>query len=173
MGLTRYARSYDPFGWGLGLNSGGLLPVHTARVWDSANRAYFWRVLSGMTITKIGVRVGVQSGNISLAVYRNSGSGRSSAPGTQLVTTGAIACPASGEALVSLGSSVSLQPGDWFGMSCDNNTASFFGTGVGITLSTALYSGMGGYQSSAHPCPATPAFTGIGMPLAATLVPVP
>lgn len=163
----------DPFGWGLVMTETALGGTPSTRVWDTANRAYFWRLIGAATITKIGVRVGVSSGNISLAVYRNTGVGRAAAPGTQLATTGAIACPPAGvDTNVPLGSTVVLQPGDWVGMSCDNTTASFYGQSVGILVSSA-YAGRGGYQSAAHPCPSSPVLTSAGYPGAVLLVGVP
>lgn len=121
-------------------------------VWPGANRGLYVRTINGGTITKIGLEVGVQSGNISVAVYRNSGSGRSAVPsGAPAITSGAVACPASGYAEVSLGGSVVVNPGDWLFLSCDNTTASF--QRHTTTSGTALQSGFVTRQDSAHPAP--------------------
>lgn len=124
--------------------------------WDAANRAWYYRSEHGGTISGLTIYVATSSGNISLAAYANAGSGQSAAPtGGQTVTTGAIACPAAGRAVVSLGASYSVPPGDWLGMSCDNITAAFYRyEAAGIV---ELVHGLGGFQGTAHPLPATPA----------------
>lgn len=122
----------------------------------AANQAIYSRVKHGGTISKVGVRVGASSGSISVALYRNTGSGRSAVPGTRLATSGAVACPASGYAEIDLGSPFTLYPGDWIAISADNTTAQF-----GSLLSTAADSNLGlgrqFRQAAAHPCPSTPA----------------
>lgn len=121
----------------------------------AANAAIYLRAIGGGTISKIGMRVGVSSGNISVAVYRNSGTGRSSIPGTRIATTGSIACPAVGYAEVSLGSTVTLNDGDWIGISADNTTAQ-----IGSLLSAGADSNLGlgrqYRQPTAHPLPSAP-----------------
>ena len=121
----------------------------------NANEGWYWRVRDrSPLISKIGLEVVVQSGNISVAAYRNSGTGRSSVPGVQLATSGAIACP-SGVTQIALGSSISLAAGDWLALSCDNGTATFRSILSG-TLITDMGAGRIYVQTSAHPLPATP-----------------
>lgn len=120
----------------------------------SANRGIYQRVIGGGTITKIGLSVGTQSGNISVAVYRNSGVGRSAVPGTRAVTTGAIACPGTGYQEVALGSSVDVNPGDWFFLSADNTTATF-GALLNAPGDNNLGKGRAYRQDAAHPAPST------------------
>lgn len=50
--------------------------------------------VADITINRIGCKVSAQAGNIDLGVYDNDGSGGN--PGTLLVSTGSIACPAVG-----------------------------------------------------------------------------
>jgi hypothetical protein len=135
-------------------------------VWSGANRCIFTRVTEGgVTISKIAIDVLTASGNISVAVYQNSGAGRAAVPGTRLATSGAVACPATGYREVALGSSVRVEKGDWLAMSCDNVTASFtrliHPTGSDITL------GLIRRQDTAHPAPSP-----VGTLAASTYMPI-
>lgn len=118
----------------------------------AANRALFARTANGGTITGITIEVGTSSGNISVAVYRNTGSGSAARPGTRVATSGAVACPATGAQTVALGSTVTVQPGDWLALSADNNTATFRRLLGGQTSSTA-YLHLCGLMETAHPAP--------------------
>jgi hypothetical protein len=140
-------------GYGFASNYVGI-PVSSATTWASSNQAAYYRVYGAGTFTKIAVHVTTSSGNVSFAVYSRSGSGRSAVPGTRLVTTGAIACPAIGYQEVSLGGSVTVAPGDFIAMSCDNTTAAFQIVGGSIT---DMAKGMAYQQATAHPAPSTPA----------------
>lgn len=123
----------------------------TLAAFGAANRCQYGRVGTGGTITGIMIDVGTSSGNISVAVYRNTGTGSAARPGTRVATSGAVACPATGNQTVSLGGSVTVQPGDWFGFSCDNTTATFRRqTNTGMNPLSLL-----GQEASAHPAPAT------------------
>lgn len=128
--------------------------VTTALAWSLANRCLFMRVVGGGVIGHVMIQVGTASGNISIAAYANSGSGRGSTPGTRLATTGAIACPASGIASPVL--AATLSPGDWLAMSCDNVTATFRSS-AGPTFGAATGPGGGKllYGATMHPAPAS------------------
>lgn len=122
-------------------------------VWPSANRGIYTRLVTGSYISKIGIEVVTASGNISLAVYRNSGVGMAAVPTTRLATTGAVACPAASAGVlreVALDVPVRAARGDWLFMSCDNGTASF-------TRGSASFSTWNGAffyrQDTAHPAP--------------------
>jgi hypothetical protein len=97
----------------------------------TANTTRFYRVIEGGTISKIRINVVVQSGNIAVAVYSNSGSGLAATPGTRLATSGSVACPAAGINDVSLGSTVTVAIGDWLAIGADNTTATFYGSNGG------------------------------------------
>lgn len=117
---------------------------------DGANRAVYVRVPWSGTITKLAIIVGTASGNISLGVYANSGLGSSAAPAARKGTTGAVACPAAGFREVALGGSVAVVAGDWFALSADNTTATFYrALGAGGPFLPWLC----GKQASAHPVP--------------------
>lgn len=142
----------DPLALGMVTTiSPGVLP--TAQTYAGANDCRYARVLVGGVISKIGMNVVTSSGNISVAAYRGTGAGRSRVPGTQLLTSGAVACPATGYQEVSLGASVYVAPGDFLALSCDNTTASFSGFG-GFT--SGLFGGVSYGQATAHPAPSTP-----------------
>lgn len=118
--------------------------------------ARYTRFLTGGLCSKIGLQIGTQSGNISVAVYRNSGVGTLAVPGARVATTGAVACPASGYQELSLGATVRIYPGDWLAISADNATATF--QTYQSSQLTQMAAGVSYLQTSgAHPCPATPA----------------
>ena len=138
--------------FGIITNAAGV--VGTQAAWATANDASYARVLVGGSISNIGFHVSVSSGNVSVAVYRNSGSGRSAVPGTRLATSGAVACPGTGFQTISLGSTVAVQRGDWIALSCDNTTAAFT---MVSNIDSDLYLGFSYRQSTSHPLPSTPA----------------
>lgn len=85
-----------------------------------ANRTAYFRVSVGGPISKIGMDVVTQSGNVAVAAYRNSGAGRSAVPGARIATSGSVVCPAVGYQEIALDVSVVLQPGDWLAVAADN-----------------------------------------------------
>lgn len=150
----------DPMGHGFafGVDPAGAGSLQTI---GAVNRCIFMRVRNGGTITKVGFFVGVASGNVAVAAYSNSGTGRSSVPGTRLAGSASTACPAAGYGEVALGSSVAVNPGDWLALACDNTTATFAAmSGQSVTNFVA---GIIAYQDAgAFPCPTTPAILGYG-----------
>jgi hypothetical protein len=152
----------DHIGWA-GFVIAGIDPMLTGSNVSigAPNRCIYVRAHTGAIITKIGVSVTVASGNVSVAAYANTGVGRAATPGTQLATSGAVACPAAGYREIALPNAVRVNAGDWLGLSVDNTTASFAaGSGPGandIQLGVCLY------QDTAHPAPATPASLSSGM----------
>lgn len=123
----------------------------------TANRAHYMRMAEAGTITKVAIIVQIQSGNISVGVYRNSGSGASAVPAARVATSGAVACPATGYQEVSLSGSIAVNKGDWLALSVDNTTAAFIGIAPAQILKPFHYS-----QDTAHPLPssATPSPVG-------------
>ena len=128
-----------------------------AATWPAANRCAFVRLRDGGPINAVGFEVAVSSGNVSVAAYSNTGTGRAAAPGPRLATSGSVACPAAGFATVALGSTISVEAGDWLALSVDNVTASIVRNTAG---SANLVAGLAGYQASAFPCPTTPTIGG-------------
>lgn len=150
----------DPLGLGIATNM--IPPINSGAIAvASANDAHYFRCLGGASISKIAIHVGTQSGNISVAAYTNSGTGRNAAPtGGRIATSGAVACP-SGYSEVSLGGTVTVNEGDWLAISADNTTATFRGADTGNTGS-AIALGLHLAQPTAHPLPSTPAsLTGV------------
>jgi hypothetical protein len=132
-------------------------------VWPAADRGIYVRVVNAATITKVGIEVAVQSGNVSVAVYRNTGTGPAAAPtGAPVASSGAVACPAVGFQEVALGASVVVAVGDWLFLSCDNGTASFLRHSTGVSQAY----GLAHRQATAHPAPT------VGALLATSYVPV-
>jgi len=132
----------------------------------AANRCIFSRVITGgIEISKIGLEIGVSAGNISVAVYANTGVGRAAKPITRVATSGAVAAPATGYAEVILDAPVTVYPGDWLALSFDDATLSV--NKVSNATGSALNSGFTYRQDSAHPAPAT-----VGTTAATSSVPI-
>lgn len=119
----------------------------------TGSRTYWARITRGsaQAVTRIGVQVGVSSGNISVAVYRNTGVGRNAVPGLRAATSGTVTCPASGYAEILVTPSVSVSEGDWLALSVDNSTATFLAdpaAAPGLLDSLAV-------NGAGHPAPST------------------
>lgn len=128
--------------------SSDFLPV------QAVNAAHYLRVEHAGRISKIATQIGTQGGNMSLAVYRNSGSGREAVPGTRLATTGSFVTPAAGYAEFSLGTTLNVQVGDWFALTCDSTVATFKSQ-LASGGDSNLGKGRQYRQATAHPAPAT------------------
>ena len=127
-----------------------------ATVPDGANRGVYVRVVeapqSGVQIAKLGIGIGTSSGNISLAVYSNTGLGSAAAPSARRATTGAVASPGTGFREFTLDQAVRVMKGDWFFLSADNTT---FTAQRGLGSSLNLFPFRSVKQASAHPAPAS------------------
>lgn len=135
-----------------------------------ANACRYMRVIGSGAITSVGMYVTNQSGNIAVAHYSNSGSGRSAVPDERQATTGSIACPPVGYQEVSL--ATTIEPGDWLAISADS-LAAIMTAGEFNSVATALASGRNYAQTNAHPCPATPGSLDAGNAVTRILVGVP
>lgn len=151
--ITVPPSTLDPLGIGFpctvppSFNTGGNSIV-------SANRRYYMRSIGGGTISKVGLDIATSNGNISVAIYSNTGSGRAAMPGARIATSGSVACPAAGYAEISLGGSYTLQPGDWFSLAADGIIASFWAAFTRVSGST-FSKGVFAKQDSAFTAPAT------------------
>jgi len=133
----------------------GMVRTTDAQAMPGSNQAVYSRVRDAGPVSKIGLVVGTSSGNVSVAVYRNSGRGRLAAPLTRLATSGAIACPAAGYAEIALTSAVYVHQGDWLAISADNTSATFNSL-LNAWEDNNLGKGRQYRQaSSGHPLPAT------------------
>lgn len=121
---------------------------------DGPDRAVYHRLIDGATVTKAYYWAAVASGNVSLGFYSSSGTGRAAVPGTRLVTSGAIPCPAAGYIETSV-ASTAIAHGDWIGISCDN-TSAVFKSALPTAQNSLLTKGMNCYQYPGHPLPSTP-----------------
>lgn len=121
----------------------------------AANTAIYSRVRDGGPISKVGLRVLTNGNNVSVAVYRNQGSGRDAKPAVRLATSGAVVCPAVGYAEIALDKSVWVHQGDWLALSCDGTTGTF-ATLLAAGADSDLGKGRQFRQATAHPLPATP-----------------
>ena len=143
----------DPLGWGFPVSVDPVLAT-AVQAWPAANRALYFRTIGGGTITGIGLYVGTSSGNIAVGVFSPSGDGRSAVPAARKATSGSVACPATGYSSVSLGGSVTVEPGDFLALVCDNTTASFLAFWNNAVASD-IYAGRSYQQNTAMPLPAT------------------
>lgn len=126
---------------------------------NAASRTNYMRARGmALTISKLAVNIGTSSGNICLAVYSNTGTGTAARPAALKATTGSVVCPAAGEAVVALTAPVLVQPGDWFALAADNATATFARNSVPSMTTAGL--AFTCQQTSAFPCPTTPASLG-------------
>lgn len=105
-----------------------------------------------MSTNQLRLFVGTSSGNISAGLYNNGGqAGSSRLPNARQATTGAIACPASGMATVTLTTTVTIGRSWYAALSCDNTTATFQRSAPQSSISN----GVAANQGTAHPLPAT------------------
>lgn len=149
-----YATADDPLSFGIPHTHHPLNAFEAGTV--GANVAYYLRVKGGGTISSIGLETVTASGNIMVAAYTNSGSGRNARPTGGQLSVSASTAASAGYQEVALGSSVELNSGDWLALSCDNATATFRCVKNGSVVPTALVHGFQYQQSSAFPLPATP-----------------
>lgn len=151
----------DPLGLGFAIGVDPAVAGNLQNV-GGASRCIYVRLRNGAAaITKVGFLVGAPSGNVAVAAYSNSGTGRAAVPGARLAASASTPCPAAGYAEIALGSSVAVNPGDWLALAVDNNTATF-----AAALSQGavnLVSGLVVYQDAAFPPPSAPAITAAGM----------
>lgn len=85
-----------------------------------AGCGYFARVQQGGSVSKIGIQVLAQAGNLCVAVYRGGGVGSNRRPSALVATSGSVACPAPGYAEINLGTTVQVEPGDFLFVSRNN-----------------------------------------------------
>lgn len=87
-----------------------------------ANLLRMARCLGGGQISKIGLVIGTQSGNIMVAVWGQSGLGKAAVPDT--IKGGSITtpCPAAGYAEISLGATITVNEGDYIGVVFSDST---------------------------------------------------
>ncbi len=125
------------------------------------NRCYLYRSRGGGTITGITTRILNSAGNISVGIVGSAGG--LSNPVTRRVTSGAIACPAVGYAVVTI-ASTTVDPSDWIALSHDLGTATFSAGPSGAISEnfTVPFTGSGQmmFMSAAHPVPSTVTVTG-------------
>jgi hypothetical protein len=94
------------------------------------NLTHHHRVIEGGILSKIRIGIATASGNICVAVYKNTGSGLSAKPGTRVATSGSIPCPAANINVdVSVGASVTVAAGDWLSFGADNAVVTLAGNG--------------------------------------------
>lgn len=129
-------------------NSAGL----TAVAWVGISTTKYSCILGAGLISKVAVHVSVSSGNIDIGVYSGTGVGNARQPNAKLVSTGSTACPVPGYAVLNLSSPIYCDLSMYFGMTCDNTTASFFGTSGNVSDILDAQSLAG---ATAFPLPAT------------------
>ena len=66
--------------------------INVLTVLSAVNVCWYGRVIGGGTVNSLAIHVGVQSGNVCVAIYANSGFGQSAVPGTRLVHSQRRSC---------------------------------------------------------------------------------
>lgn len=120
---------------------------------SGANTARYMRTDGADTINRIRVRVGTSSGDISVAVYASTTSSGAPVPGARLATSGAVACPASGDATIVIDDTVVVPNGSWMGLSADNTSATFLSGPSGAAGSSMGSGRLLGSSTATHPLP--------------------
>lgn len=116
-----------------------------------ANTLRYHRVFGEGLISKIGMDIVASSGNIGVAVYRNTGTGRTAQPAARAATSGSVASPGTGYREISLTASVYVNDGDWFAVHTDDGSLSIRGTHSDSAV--AIANGWRWYESVAFPPP--------------------
>jgi len=151
------ANKIDPHGWGFAANYEPMLSIGSTAIAVN-NRAAFFRLTNGGIVSKVRLHIIVSAGTISVAAYRNSGSGTSAVPGTRLATSGSVACPAASStpAEIALDSTVTLYPGDWLAISASDATFAAASTGTNTQGAGGRCAGSSYINNLAHPLPDNP-----------------
>lgn len=150
-GITRLTTSPGGYGFPYTVHPGQARGSDVV-AWGGVNQCMYFRVSGSGPVSKIGLHIGTSSGNLSVAVYTGSGSGRSNVPSARVQTSGALASPGTGYREIALGASVYVNDGDWFAVSADNTSITFLQI---VTASAASDISLGAsfLQASAHPAP--------------------
>lgn len=112
----------DPFGWGIVTTACAFAPIANTLAL-TANRGYFNRAVGYRSITKIGMEITNQAGNIDVGVY--AGASGYNVPAARRASSGATACPAAAYAEVSLTTTAVMQAGDYLAVAVDGTPATF------------------------------------------------
>jgi hypothetical protein len=162
-GLTKSGNtlSLTPINDPLQLGLVSVLPpwatMNTAMGVSGVNNCWYLRCSSGgYAISNIGLQVATSNGNVCVAAYQASGTGASAVPAGQYQTSGSVACPATGSAVIALGGSCTPKLADYLALASSSGTATFYGA---AGISSAQVAGFASYQTSAFPCPASAAPT--------------
>lgn len=141
----------DPLGIGFATTHPWNATVNGASALFAANAALYQQLVGyGMSTNQLRLFVGTSSGNISAGLYNNGGqSGSARLPNARQATTGAIPCPASGMATVTLTATVTVGRSWYAALSADNTTATFQRSAPNSSISN----GVAANQGSAHPLP--------------------
>lgn len=139
----------DPFGWGIVLTPSAFgMPANTLLL--TANRATFNRAIGFQAITKIGIEVTTQAGNLDVGVY--AGASGFGAPGSRRGSAGATACPAAAYVEISLTASTGMQAGDYLAISADAAPCTVL-VGSQSQTDSNIGKGINYHQSSAYVLP--------------------
>jgi hypothetical protein len=143
----------DPLGIGYATTHPWNATANGAAALFGANAALYQQLVGyGMSTNQLRFLVGTSSGNVSAGLYGNGGqSGSARLPGARQATTGAIPCPASGMATVTLTTTVTVGRSWYAALSCDNTTATFQRSAPNSSISN----GVAANQGTAHPLPST------------------
>jgi len=137
-----YASANDPLQNGFNSNFSSVMSWTSASPISFMAAAYTRLKSAGYSSANIVIEsVAVSYGNISVAYYKNSGSGLNAKPNGGMylnATSGNIPCPAAGQPVIPLGASCIPQLADWLAISFDNQTISVSAFSGGNNIMTGL-----------------------------------
>jgi hypothetical protein len=120
----------------------------------AGNAQYAMFVSGGVTTQRLRLVVGTSAGEISVGLYEPGGTGLHRVPGTRLVGTGPLPCPASGVATVLLPAAATVVLNAFGAVSVSDGRAT---VGAARALDSSMTAGTAAFQAAAHPLPATAA----------------
>lgn len=136
-----------------------VVTVNASITLVAAGYVEYMRVYGSGRITGIGMNVTTSAGAISVAVCQGS-PGRT-LPGKRLATSGVVASPPAGLAIVPLDVPVFVSEGDWFAISSDSSSFAVLGQSAGVAFDDLGLGLAAAEGPGRHPVPLAPAASAI------------
>lgn len=113
----------------------------TTAAFTTTNEIMWTRLKEGGKLSSLRMFITISSGNLCVAVARNSGTGINAVPAALLATSSSVASPGTGSRTIALDSTVYARAGDWVGIAVDNTTISIRCRTTATPLDTTLAAG--------------------------------
>lgn len=126
-----------------------------------ANRAVYYRILRGNTVaTRFRMYIGTSAGNVDIGIYRGLATAENPVGAVRLGSTGPVACPGAGSAVLSVAPTPVAWPTDWLAVAADGTTATCLSAESSIGSSSYNVSmGLQYYTADQFPLPACGSIT--------------